>query len=109
MINVMKEMTKILKLNETNLDTKNISKTMQEFMMQMEKQEMMSGKRAYSGLDIVEQIQEIMDDDDMDTDSDEATERIINEMEAQANGGHGGGGNKEVNKEDNVFFFIFEF
>jgi len=44
MVNVMKEMTKILKINEGNLDMKNIQKTMGEFMMQMEKQEIISGK-----------------------------------------------------------------
>jgi hypothetical protein len=43
MVGVMKEMTKILKMNETNLDMKNVQKTMQQFMLQMEKQEMMSG------------------------------------------------------------------
>ena len=43
MVNVMKEMTKILKINEGNLDMKNIQKTMGEFMMQMEKQEIISG------------------------------------------------------------------
>ena len=45
MVNVMKEMTKVLKLNEANLDMKNIQKTMGEFMMQMEKQEIMNGIR----------------------------------------------------------------
>ena len=45
MVNVMKEMTKILKINESNLDMKNIQKTMGEFMMQMEKQEIISGKK----------------------------------------------------------------
>ena len=44
MVNVMKEMTKILKINEGNLDMKNIQKTMGEFMMQMEKQEIINGK-----------------------------------------------------------------
>jgi len=39
----MKEMTKILKINEGNLDMKNIQKTMGEFMMQMEKQEIING------------------------------------------------------------------
>jgi len=45
MVNVMKEMTKILKVNEGNLDMKNMQKTMGEFMMAMEKQEIISGKK----------------------------------------------------------------
>jgi hypothetical protein len=45
MVGVMKEMTKILKMNETNLDMKNVQKTMQQFMIQMEKQELMSGNQ----------------------------------------------------------------
>jgi len=92
MINVMKEMTKILKINEGNLDMKNIQKTMGEFMMQMEKQEIIS-----------EQIQDVMDEDGMEVDSDEATDGIINEIEAQIKGG--GGGQKEVKKEENLSEF----
>jgi hypothetical protein len=44
MVNVMKDMTKILKLNEKNFNMQDLTKTMQQFMMQMEKQEIMSGK-----------------------------------------------------------------
>jgi hypothetical protein len=40
----MKDVTNILKMNEANLDPKDIAKTMNTFMMQMEKQEMMSGR-----------------------------------------------------------------
>jgi len=87
MVNVMKEMTKILKINEGNLDMKNIQKTMGEFMMQMEKQEIIS-----------EQIQDVMDEDGIDVESDEETDKIINEIEAQT---RGGGGQKEMKKEEN--------
>jgi len=45
MVNVMKEMTKVLKMNEKNVDMKNIQKTMGEFMMAMEKQEIISGMK----------------------------------------------------------------
>mmetsp|Transcript_49504 Transcript_49504/g.68758 ORF Transcript_49504/g.68758 Transcript_49504/m.68758 type:complete len:120 (-) Transcript_49504:21-380(-) len=69
MMNVMKDVTKILKLNEKNMDAKDVQKTMANFMMQMEKQEMMQ-----------EQISDIMEDGDEDVDSDEATDRVINEI-----------------------------
>jgi len=90
MVNVMKEMTKILKVNEGNLDMKNMQKTMGEFMMAMERQEVIS-----------EQIQDVMDEDGVDVESDEETDKIINEIESQANGG-GGGGQKEVKKDEGL-------
>jgi len=90
MVNVMKEMTKILKVNEGNLDMKNMQKTMGEFMMAMERQEVIS-----------EQIQDVMDEDGVDVESDEETDKIINQIEAQANGG-GGGGQKEVKKDEGL-------
>jgi hypothetical protein len=92
MVNVMKEMTKILKVNEGNLDMKNMQKTMGEFMMAMEKQEIIS-----------EQVQDIMDEDGVDVESDEETDKIINEIEAQrVGGGNGGGGLKEVKKDEGL-------
>lgn len=42
-MNVMKDVTKILKLNEANMDPRDVQKTMASFMMQMEKQEMLQG------------------------------------------------------------------
>lgn len=101
MINVMKDMTKILKLNEKNFDMKNINKTMGEFMMQMEKQEMMSGIKTNLFCCVnfsIEQINDIMDEDAAEIESDEETDKIINELEVQVRGG--GGGTKEIKKDD---------
>ena len=44
-------------------------------------------------------MQDIMDDDDVDYDNDEETDKIINEIEAQNSKG-GSGGMKEVKKDD---------
>ncbi len=41
----MKEMTKVLKVSEGSLDMKTMQKTMGEFMMAMEKQEIISGMK----------------------------------------------------------------
>ena len=103
----MKEMTKILKDNEGNLDMKNMQKTMGEFMMAMEKQEIISGMKYFLFWNFIslfkEQIQDVMDEDGVDVESDEETDKIINQIEAQSNGG-GGGGLKEVKKDEVIIF-----
>lgn len=76
LVGVMKEMTKIFKINQDNFDVKDIQKTVMSFQMEMEKQEMLQ-----------EQVQEAMDDDD-DEDCDEEAEKIIKDIEF----GIGGGG-----------------
>lgn len=108
MVNVMKEMTKILKINEGALDMKTIQKTMGEFMMQMEKQEIMNGKKVCGDLYLIfliEQMEDIMNEDGEEVESDEATDKIINELEAQQKGG-GNGGQKEVKKDDVILIFV---
>ena len=45
-----------------------------------------------------EQISDIMDEDSAEVESDETTDKIINEIEAQIGGGKGG--QKEVQKQD---------
>jgi len=47
-----------------------------------------------------EQIQDVMDEDGVDVESDEETDKIINEIEVQVRGG--GGGQKEVQKQQDV-------
>lgn len=108
MVNVMKEMTKILKINEGTLDMKTIQKTMGEFMMQMEKQEIMNGKKIFGDLYLIfliEQMEDIMNEDGEEVESDEATDKIINELEAQQKGS-GNGGQKEVKKDDVILIFV---
>eukprot|EP00331_Platyophrya_macrostoma_P014716 CAMPEP_0176466668 /NCGR_PEP_ID=MMETSP0127-20121128/38030_1 /TAXON_ID=938130 /ORGANISM="Platyophrya macrostoma, Strain WH" /LENGTH=166 /DNA_ID=CAMNT_0017859881 /DNA_START=164 /DNA_END=664 /DNA_ORIENTATION=- len=69
MVNVLKGMTNILKLNEKNMNIKDIQKSMAEFMKQQEKQELMN-----------EQINDIMADDDVDVDNDTEVDKIIDEI-----------------------------
>ena len=45
-----------------------------------------------------------MDEDGIDVESDEETDKIINEIEAQT---RGGGGQKEMKKEEVSFFHLF--
>jgi hypothetical protein len=50
-------------------------------------------------------MNDIMEDGDMESESDENTDKIINEMEAQVNGG-GNGGMVQKQKEDPVIIFV---
>ncbi len=46
-----------------------------------------------------------MDEDGVDIESDEETDKIINEIEAQrVGGGNGGGGLKEAKKDEVIIF-----
>lgn len=86
MVNVMKQMTSIMQKGEKNFDLKTMQKTMQEFMMQMEKQGIMS-----------EQINDMMaDGDDMEDDNADL-DRIIDQVESE---GKGGQKIEAVNKDD---------
>jgi hypothetical protein len=75
LVGVMTNLNKIFKVNEGNIDAKEIQKTVMQFQMQLEKQDLMA-----------EQLNEVMEVDDED-EEDEVVDRIIDDIEFKMGGG----------------------
>jgi len=71
----MTNLNKIFKVHEGNVDAKEIQKTVMQFQMQLEKQDLMA-----------EQLNEVMEVDDED-EEDEVVDRIIDDIEFKMGGG----------------------